>query len=395
MTPASRRIGFLLNHEGTHQAAHAVPVALALARLCPDWRVDLLVTGQALAGEAQRLVGPDGLPANMALTTLPGLRMAGAAEAAIGGALPVRRLGALWRHRRHLCGYDALAVPEKTTLLLRRFAPRRCPLLIHTRHGAGDRAVGFDRATAGFDFHLLPGAKHERRMQAQGLIRPGRYALVGYPKFDALPDGPPPRLFDNDRPTVLYAPHFDPALSSWYRWGPDILRLFAHREDVNLIFAPHVMLFARRRQLTPRRLRPVRVPPVPDDTRGLKHVLIDTGSPRSTDMTYTRAADIWLGDVSSQIYEFLHRPRPAVFLDATGAGDPDDPDWRFLSAGPVLRDIDGLGDALEAARAEPDRYRAAQDALLADTFAPAEGRASLRAARAIRDFLETGTVTPM
>ena len=36
----------------------------------------------------------------------------------------------------------------------------------------------------------------------------------------------------------------------------------------------------------------------------------DPGSPASTDMTYTRAADIYLGDVSSQVYEFIAEPRP-------------------------------------------------------------------------------------
>lgn len=395
MTDRARRVGFLFNHEGAHQAAHAVPVALALARLCPDWRVDLLVTGRALQNEVQRIADPAEMPPNLNMITLSGMRLAGLAETLIGGTLPLRRLGVLWRNRRVLCSYDALAVPEKTTLYLRRFAPRHCPALIHIRHGAGDRAIGFDTATARFDFHLLPGRKHERRMRAEGLIREGRFALVGYPKFDTLPDTPPPRLFDTDRPVVLYAPHFDPVLSSWYRWGPDILRHFAGRNDINLIFAPHVMLFARRWQVSARRLRPVRVPPVPGELRGLPNILIDTGSPRSTDMTYTRAADIWLGDVSSQIYEFMHRPRPAIFLDVTGRAGPDDPNWRFLAAGPVLRGLEGIAEAIDAARADPQSYRPAQDTLMAETFASGEECASDRAARAIRDFLQNGAVTAM
>ena len=39
-------------------------------------------------------------------------------------------------------------------------------------------------------------------------------------------------------------------------------------------------------------------------------------------MAYTQRADIYLGDVSSQVYEFLLNPRPCVFLN------PRRFDWR-------------------------------------------------------------------
>src|SRR3546814_6362259 len=42
-------------------------------------------------------------------------------------------------------------------------------------------------------------------------------------------------LFDNDRPTVLYTPHFRPALSSWPKWGMAVLDLFANSNRYNLI----------------------------------------------------------------------------------------------------------------------------------------------------------------
>ena len=32
-------------------------------------------------------------------------------------------------------------------------------------------------------------------------------------------------------------------------------------------------------------------------------------------MTYTKQADIYLGDVSSQVYEFMLKPRPCIFFN--------------------------------------------------------------------------------
>ena len=41
--------------------------------------------------------------------------------------------------------------------------------LIHTRHGAGDRAIGFDKASGRFDLVLLSGEKIRDRLAAAGL----------------------------------------------------------------------------------------------------------------------------------------------------------------------------------------------------------------------------------
>ena len=70
-------------------------------------------------------------------------------------------------------------VPEKTTLRLRTHYGAKRVKLIHTRHGAGDRAVGFDAASAGFDLALLSGPKILRRLRAANALPP-RFAIVGY-----------------------------------------------------------------------------------------------------------------------------------------------------------------------------------------------------------------------
>jgi CDP-glycerol glycerophosphotransferase (TagB/SpsB family) len=120
----------------------------------------------------------------------------------------------------------------------------------------------------------------------------------------------------------------------------------------------------------------------------LDHIHIDTGSTRSVDMTYTSAADIYLGDVSSQIYEYIQKPRPALFLnshDAEWQGNANYEHWNF---GPVLDDIADLGPTLEAVSPLSDSFRAAQTRAFAHSFdMDSRESPSQRAALAIAEFL--------
>ena len=196
----------------------------------------------------------------------------------------------------------------------------------------------------------------------------------------------------NGRPTVLYNPHPSPQLSSWYRMGPAILDYFRRSDRYNLIFAPHVMLFQRRVSATiePPRLRfPGRIAP---ELRAMPHILVDPGSPASIDMTYTRAADIYLGDASSQIYEFLQTPRPALFANPHRHRWQDDPNFAHWRCGPVFTRIDELDATLAAAVAGQARFAEEQRRLfdysidVTDTPSPARASdaiaAMVRAARA-------------
>src|SRR3546814_14796476 len=78
------------------------------------------------------------------------------------------------------------------------------------------------------------------------------------------------------------------------------------------------------------------------------------------DGSYTAAADIYLGDTSSQVVEFLMQPRPCVFLDPLGVDWPDDPSYAMWAAGEVVTDIDVLDAALARAAALPGGFEAAQ-----------------------------------
>lgn len=382
------RIGFLLSHDQTHQIAHSLPIALAMAASHPGVELCIATASPAIEARVRELAGPllDTRIEHVRLRLQQPLTRA--MGKLLNRFLPYEKLAIYGDNLDFFRSLDALVVSEKTSLLLRTYYRLDRLKLIHTRHGAGDRAIGFNAESALFDLVLVSGAKIRDRLIREAGVAPERIAIVGYPKFDLLPKTPPRLPMQaNGRPTVLYNPHPSPHLSSWYRMGREVLRFFRDSDRYNLIFAPHVMLFQRKYVLTVDKLRIDLPGKVPRSVRQCPHIHVDLGSPACTDMTYTEAADLYLGDVSSQVYEFLHRPRPCVFLNAHGVRWRDDPNYAHWRAGPVLSRVDDLDAGLqEALRAQP-RYAPVQRELFDYTFDLHAEPSAQRAARAIMAML--------
>ena len=115
----------------------------------------------------------------------------------------------------------------------------------------------------------------------------------------------------------------------------------------------------------------------------IKEIIARLGGPAAIDMTYTRLADVYLGYLSSQIYEFLRTPKPAIFLNAhevDWVGDESYRQWRY---GPVLGHVEALPDAVGSAMASHGDYLAEQQAGFASSFDLQARSSSLRAAEAI------------
>ena len=372
---ASRlRICFPLNAQ-LHQALHALPIAMELARY-PDLSVDIVAASEEHLRLASRLANAAQTgPIGHYLSTGPLL----AALARAGGRSIPPKLLTLCAQARRLNRYDAIVLPERTSLLLRRLGVCR-PLFIHSAHGAGDRAVGYDPRIARFDFALVAGVKQRERLLGSGLIRRGEHAVVGYPKFDAVrwlsPEAPD--IFPERRPTILYNPHCDRRLSSWAHFSEPLIRRLAADKRYNLIVAPHIKAFDhKQRKRIEQQLAPF---------AALPNIHIDLGSMRSCDMSYTRIADLYVGDVSSQIYEYVAQPRPCLLLDGHGPAWRDDPSYCCWHYGPVESDPGRLTYAIDEAFATHGRYLPAQLAGVRDTFAQQGPSGSVRAARAIRAF---------
>jgi len=383
------RICFLFNHDQTHQIAHSLPIAMAMASqggheivlAVTNSRVERAlrdIAGDALARTSLVLLGPRSLSTRLAVNALENL-------------IPARKLLVYRDNLDFFASLDALVVPEKTSLLLKRRYGLERLKIIHTRHGAGDRAIGFIPEPVNFDLTLVMGEKYARRAADEAGLDPKTIRIIGYPKFDLFAGNRPDLGFaDTSRPVVLYNPHPSPRLSSWYTMGEAVLEAFARSDRFNFIFAPHVMMFARKYtvSINPPAVRRTR----PPERRLFQaaHMLFDAGSRASIDMSYTNAADLYIGDVSSQVYEYLIRPRPCLFLNAHGADWRRNPNYGHWRAGPVVgpgEDI--LGAAEKAIQTHSERL-SIQRELFADTFSVTDEPAAQRGARAIAEFLRDG-----
>lgn len=372
------KIGFLFDDYSHYQLLHAAPIAFALSRDYPAAEVFLVTSMEATANILRRLSRQyPGQRCRYLSATVPrALECLDPLLRTITFARKpaIRRCNvALFRE------FDILVTPELSSVALRDVPELGHLRFVYTHHGAGDRAATFNGLLRRFDLVLAAGRKLYNRLVGEEWVHPDRCAVVGYPKFElAGALGAQPPQFPEARPTVLYNPHFARGESSWQKMGRKVLETFRKQDDYNLIFAPHTRLYQRALRQGARPLgRYKRCP----------HIHLDTGSEASIDMTYTMAADIYLGDTSSQVYEFLHRPRPCVFLDAHAVTNwREPPSYRYWHAGEILCAADAVLPAIARAQTRHAAYRQVQEQLVAETFDKQAIPASSRAAEAIGEL---------
>ena len=338
---------------GIHQLPHFLPSLFELVNRGAATATVFALTGE-LKDEAELLARELGYPApEVVVMRLP---------IWLAARLPAerRKIPALLLWHRVLRNCDLLWSAERTSTILKRL-PGSCPMFIHTPHGAGDRAVGFEKRIALFDNVLVAGEKDKARLIASGRVRPNRCHVVGPVKLAVIKriSRSQASLFANDRPVVLYNPHFENSLNSFEAVADRLISAVQEDGRYNLIVAPHIRLAKswsakRRRKWQDRR--------VPD------RIIVDLGSRRSINMTYTLGADLYFGDVSSQVYEFLVKPRPCLFVNARQVDWAADENYRMWRFGPVIGpDVDFIG-AIDNAFATHANYVEVQKALVAETL---------------------------
>ena len=252
------------------------------------------------------------------------------------------------------------------------------PKYISVFHGAGFRDRDFPNRLSKFQYFLLYGPKKYRRLDSLGLLTENNWAMVGYPKFDIeTPIIADFNLFEEKRPIILYNPHFERRLSSWYKWGRKVLNYFKHSSKYNLIFAPHVEIKGRKKRWLKL-----------NKYRDLPHMHIDLGSRSSINMTYTRIADLYLSDVSSQIVEILVSPRPCVFLNAHKVDWKDNLHYVHWNLGPVVDEISRLDNLLEEGFKNHNQYIDKQKKYFNDSIDLRDELSSVRSAKAIHAYIK-------
>ncbi len=378
------RIGFLFNHYFTHQIPHAVPYAYELTRHYTGIEVVIACSSKpemAFAREIATLY--PGHKCRFKMLEVPWYY---SIIDPLVSRISFKRKKVVLKHNLDFFrSLDVLVSPERHCMKLRTVFGLKDLIMIHTRHGAGDREGGFDERSGAFDLTLLPGQKYVDRLRERGLLKEGKYAVVGWPKFEVI-EGlrkkrTPPVLFDNSNTIVVYNPHFDQSVASWNKMGFQVMEFFRQHPRYNLIFAPHVVLFKRRRRHHAK---------VPRKYFNIPNIYIDLGSEASADMTYMFAADIYLGDVSSQVYEFLYMPRPCIFLNAHHVNWKGNPYYYHWNLGQVVNNVESeLEPAVKQAFAVHPRYLDLQRKAFDYTFYNEPGTtAAERGARAIAEFLK-------
>jgi hypothetical protein len=250
---------------------------------------------------------------------------------------------ALYIYKKHIkkfLEYDALVFTDHTAgeISVAR-SEASYPHLILLGHGAGDSAYGYKETHNLFDLALVAGEKKRKRLEKLFPKRSFEIQVGGYGKFDVVEaEFSKIELFDNSNPVILYSPHFKSEISSWHKQGLGILNYFLEHTEYNLIFAPHFNLFnkkATKESVT-----------VIKKYADAPNIFIDLGSIKSINMSYTLASDIYLGDVSSQVYEYMYKIRPMIFYNAHNIIWEDDVNYTMWKAGKVVSSIEELDKAL-------------------------------------------------
>ncbi|MXO74145.1 hypothetical protein GRI40_02775 [Altererythrobacter aerius] len=358
------RVLFLFNHDAAHQAAHVAGIMAELTANYPAFEVIAAFGTAEIASRVRQLIGEDAARG----VSWADLSLPGALDAALSAPnriAPLKRLARLRYHMPLFATVDAVVSPERTCLMVRRVLRKKmgnsAPRFVFVPHGAGDRNVTYHPALSQFDHYLVSGQKVVDELVRHGLATEDQCRVVGYAKFDTVTRKPDARLFANDLPTIVYNPHFDPCLSSWYDQGPALLETAARQWDrFNLVFAPHVMLFRKSLHVSLEYRTARKRPPIPRIALEAPNIHVDVDSPRLFDMTYTAAADIYLGDVSSQVYEFLREPGTCIFLDAARQGPAA---YQFWQNGPVVTQAADVWPLVERWGDLAQEYRSTQERL--------------------------------
>lgn len=254
-------------------------------------------------------------------------------------------------------------------------------LKIYQYHGCGDRSYSFDPEYKNFNLLLIPGVYHKKRIIEEKIISQLKIRIVGYPKLD-IPyklNKIKTEFFKNNNPIVFYTPHWDPALSSYKDWSSKIIDYFKSHKEYNLIFAPHIQLIHWKYKYKY---------DVSFSNLKENNILVDYGSINSVNGFYSLISDIYIGDVSSQVYEFLsHKPRSCIFLNPNLFSWKKNPDFRFWELGEVIEDFTNFDKILEKSL-NANSYASFQSNRISEYISDEKGKPSQRAAKAIYDFIK-------
>ncbi len=370
---AIKKIGFCFLAHQAH-TRHQLPIAAQLS-FFSGYNVELIVSTEAALSELNSLLERY-QGHNCVIRIVSGTIFKG-----LAGRLKRRlypNIRNVINHNKDLfLSYDVLVTPHSNLDAVFELDEKRKIKYVCTFHGAGDGDIGFDPAFSRFDLLLTAGPDVDERLRLEGVVHgKNTSSIIGYPKFE-LVNADSARLFDNGATTFVYNPHWARELTSWRKFGLGVLSYFASNPQYNLVFAPHIKVFDGYE------------PSDLSEFRQCSNIIIDVGSNKLMDSTYTKGADIYIGDVSSQVYEFLYFSlKPVIFLNAFNT-EPwgNNPSLQMWGVGQVVNEISAFSSAVENANKTHINYVGVQRELVGRKFSKMDVTPGVRGAIAIARFV--------
>lgn len=299
------------------------------------------------------------------------------------------RKGFWMKHNRNylLSKFDALVFTDYIHHKLLKYRGNDTrPAFIKLPHGPAGRSYVYKEDLRDFDLHLILGSQYYDNLKIKNLLG-NKTVVVGSAKLDAVTSVDRPALFPDTKPIVLYNPHFGIPHSSWHEYGVEILEYFKNQPTYNLIFAPHINLFNKVGLNTDTSFI--------SSYQDVPNIFMDLGSVASVDMVYPQMADIYLGDVSSQSFEFMITPRPCIFINTEKVDYKSQlENYPFWTAGKVIEDVSELDEALQNVEKTLPNFIPEQERLIAVSMHQLAGStASERAANEMISFLDENSTS--
>lgn len=286
------------------------------------------------------------------------------------------------RYRNLFAKIDAFLCCKQTDLDLKKILKHKVKY-IYTDHGIPNRKVAFSEVITEFDLFFLCGKTQKLLKLKDGHLTDTNYSVTGYLKFDSLVHNHNTKLFTNNNYTFIYNPHWENHLTSFFTFGEKIFNFFANRKDYNLIFSPHYLLIQNNFFLKFRyNFRKF---------SEYENIKIDYRSEMCNNMTYTKYADFYIGEGSSQVWEFVaFKNRPCLFLDAHELATNKEERLLSWKLGDNISDFNDFDKKIEVAKQNfEEKYKNVQEKEVKEMFYKhPKYSASQLAAQAIIKLLE-------
>jgi hypothetical protein len=251
-------------------------------------------------------------------------------------------------------------------------------------HGMSDKPFTYERDFSDYLLCLCVGQRQVDRLLQNPANRNFQWIKIGYPKFDDLTTLP--KLFENDRKTLIYCP-------TWRKENISSIEIFLDglevieklTRDYNLIVKPHPNIFNRDRQFFDQS--------IVDRLYQLPNVkLIRSGNV----MPLFAQSDLFIGDISASGYEWLYFNKPMVFLNPQpGVLQPstDVASMTYLwQCGQVCDDMQQLKQLVDE-NLQEDPYQLIREELLHySVFNPRDRSATKRGIEAVEELLSRSPV---